>query len=135
MPKLRFSIAGLMGIVLVVAVGLGGLMSPSPMKAGAIFMMTCGLLGLALVGAIYRRGKQRAWWVGFCVFGWGYLLLVATYGGGKFRFPSLPTSQVLVALGPKIEPDLPSGVALGHDLPPGMVVEPWGYFDKTQSFY
>lgn len=123
MLKFRFSIARLMGIVLVVAVGLGGLVRPSPTRAGAIFLMTCGILGLALVGAIYRRGKQRAWWVGFCVFGWGYLFLAMTFGRGGFNAPSLLTSQILSALRPR----------LGHDLPG--VLGPRPPWNLTQPYY
>jgi hypothetical protein len=102
MPKLRFSIAGLMGIVLVAAVGLAALVSPSPIWAGATFLVTCGVLGLAIVGALYRRGAPQVWWIGFCVFGWGYLILVAT-SGSAFRSPQLPTSQILAALLPRLE--------------------------------
>ena len=71
MRKPRFSIAGLMTIVLVAAVGLAALRSPSPAWAGTLFMVTCGVFGLAIVGAIYRVGVARAWWLGFCVFGIG----------------------------------------------------------------
>jgi hypothetical protein len=128
MPKLRFSIAGLMGIVLVAAVGLAALVSPSPAWAGAIFLVTCVVLGLAIVGAIYRRGASRAFWVGVCVFGWGYLALltlVANYGGGilpsppspapqmrivwALPFPPLLTSQILSTLRVRLGPEVPSG--------------------------
>jgi hypothetical protein len=36
------------------------------------------------------------------VFGWGYLLVVASSGGGVFHFPTLLTSQVLTALRPRL---------------------------------
>ena len=76
MRKPRFSIAGLMSIVVVAAVGLAALRSPSLAWASTLFMVTCGVFGLAIVGAIYRVGVARAWWLGFCVFGLGYLAVV-----------------------------------------------------------
>jgi hypothetical protein len=99
MRRLRFSIAGLMGIVLVAAIGLAALRSPSAIWAGAIFSLTCAVLGLAIVGAIYCKGAARAWWLGFCVFGWGYLAMVGFSRAGP-PFAQLPTTQLLLALGP-----------------------------------
>lgn len=72
----RFSIAGLMGFVFIVSIGLVSLRWPTPVWAGAIFLMTWGVLSLAVVGAVCRGGPARAWWLGFALFGWGYLLLV-----------------------------------------------------------
>ncbi len=76
MRRFRFSIAGLMGIVLIAAVGLAGLRNASPLWAGTLLMLTCAALALAVVGAIYCRGPRQAWWLGFAIFGWGYLALL-----------------------------------------------------------
>ena len=101
MRKPRFSIAGLMTIVLVAAVGLAALRSPSPAWAGTLFMVTCGVFGLAIVGAIYRVGVARAWWLGFCVFGLGYLAVVG-FTRSEYLFPQMPTSHLLIALRPML---------------------------------
>ena len=99
MRKPRFSIARLMTIVLVSAVGLSALRSPSPAWASTLFLVTCGLFGLAIVGAIYRVGVERAWWLGFCVFGMGYLAMTGFTRSG-FLYPQMPTSQLLIAMRP-----------------------------------
>ena len=72
----RTSIAGLMGAVLVASLGLTALRSGSAVWAGTTFLVTCGVLALAVVGVVCRAGPGRAWWLGFALFGWGYLVLV-----------------------------------------------------------
>jgi hypothetical protein len=99
MRKPRLSIAGLMAIVLVAAVGLAALRNPSPAWASTLFLVTCGVLGLAIVGAIYRVGVERAWWLGFCVFGMGYMAVIGFNRSG-FLYPQMPTSHLLIALWP-----------------------------------
>ncbi len=72
---IRFSIAGLMGIVLVAAIGLAALRNASETWAGVMLLLTCGALALAVVGVVCRAEAERAWWLGFALFGWGYLAL------------------------------------------------------------
>jgi hypothetical protein len=75
MRRFRFSIGGLMLIVVAAAVGLAALKNASPTWAGAMLLLTCAILALAIVGAIYRQGAERVWWLGFSIFGWGYMVL------------------------------------------------------------
>jgi hypothetical protein len=63
MRHFRFSITGLMGLVLVAAVGLAALRNASETRSGGMLLLTCGILALAVVGALYRDGAQRAWWL------------------------------------------------------------------------
>ncbi len=62
-----------MGVVLVVALGLMAMRSGSYTWASAVLLVTCGLLSFGIVGIACGGTGARAWWVGFCVFGWGYL--------------------------------------------------------------
>jgi hypothetical protein len=71
----RFSIAGLMGVVLVAAIGLAALRNPTELWDGVMFLLTCGVLMLSVVGVVCRREGGRAWWLGFALFGWGYFTL------------------------------------------------------------
>jgi hypothetical protein len=50
MRRHRVSIGGLMGFVLVAAVGLAGLRNATPIWAGSVFLLTCGILLLAVLG-------------------------------------------------------------------------------------
>jgi hypothetical protein len=43
--------------------------------AGASFLLTCGLLGLAALSAVFSGGKDRERWLGAALFGFGYLAL------------------------------------------------------------
>src|SRR4051812_41066634 len=96
----RTSIAGLMGAVLVASLGLTALRSGSAIWAGMTFLVTCGVLALAVVGAVCRVGPARAWWLGFALFGGGYLALVFWSGGGATWW-NLPTSNVLGLVSPR----------------------------------
>ena len=51
MRTIRFSIAGLMGVVLLVAVGFAALRSSSETWAGILLLATLGAIGIAMVGA------------------------------------------------------------------------------------
>jgi hypothetical protein len=98
MRKIRFSIGGLMLIVLAAAIGLAALKNASPAWAGAMFLLTCAILALGVVGAIYRKGGERAWWLGFSIFGWGYMAL--WWFLSEHHTFVLPTTKVLEILGP-----------------------------------
>jgi hypothetical protein len=120
MPGPRFSIARLMGIVVVVAVGLAAVRSPSETWAGAMLLLTCGILALGVVGAIAHRGTRRMWWLGFSLFGWGYLVLSGC--GTDEPSAKLPTARLLEILGDWLEIPLHQrGVCFsGCMFPPGL---------------
>ena len=63
--KIRISIAGLMGVVLVAAVGFAALRNSSENWAGLMLMLTCGSLMLGVIGSVCRGPRERAWWLGF----------------------------------------------------------------------
>jgi hypothetical protein len=72
--RLRFSIAGLMAVVLIFAVGFAGLRAGSALWASVMFTITVTLLAAAILGSAACRGPARMAWIGFAVFGWTYLL-------------------------------------------------------------
>ena len=96
MRKLRFPIAGLMAAVLVIALGLAALRNASGTWAGSTFLLTCAVLCLAVVGVVCRAGAERAWWLGFALFGWGYLFLAF------WTSFELPTMAVLNKIGAQL---------------------------------
>jgi hypothetical protein len=72
----RLSLAGLMGIVAVIALGCVGLVSASSFWTSAAATITLGLLLGAVLGAVLLRGAEEAFLLGFALFGIIYLLLV-----------------------------------------------------------
>jgi hypothetical protein len=80
MGRFRVTITALMGLVLFVGVAFAALRDASEWWAGALLVLTIGLLLTACLGVVYRTGGDRAFWLGMLVFGGGYLLL------GRFVF-------------------------------------------------
>jgi hypothetical protein len=62
--------------------------------SGAIYLIVRFALGLAVVVAFYRRGPERAWWLGFAAFGWIYM---GACGEFREHEPRLPTQMLLDA--------------------------------------
>jgi hypothetical protein len=91
----RFSIAGLMAVVLVCGVAVAALRNASEIWAGILLLLTLGLLAAALLGVAYRREAGRAGWIGFALFGWGYLTLAFGPWFAEQVRPQLPTTRLL----------------------------------------
>ena len=101
MRRVRFSIAGLMAAVAVTALAVAALRASTPAWAGAMLMLVWSVLGLAIISAVYRPRSERAWWLGFTLFGCGYLVLAFW---SENNFDSLPTTSLLLLLGSKFDP-------------------------------
>ena len=99
MRSVRFSIAGLMGVVLITAIGLAALRSPSHTWAGVLLLATLAAFCIAVIGAFCRTGAERGGWIGFAVFGWVYL--GAAFEPYEFS-PKLPTQSLLEWLAPRV---------------------------------
>jgi hypothetical protein len=70
----QISIAGLMSIVALCAVGFAALRYPNAWSLAGMRLLTFGAVGYSVLGIIYRDGVKRAGWVGFAVFAGGCLL-------------------------------------------------------------
>jgi hypothetical protein len=103
MGKRRSTIGGLMAVVLVLAIGLAALRNPSVLWVGTIFLATRVILALGAIGVVLRKHAERAWWLGFSVFGWGYLVLL-TPSPTTMTSMQLPTWSLLAALRPALGP-------------------------------
>jgi hypothetical protein len=111
MRRFRFSIASLMTLVVFVAVSLAALRYVSPLWARALFSITWGILLAAVIGIIYRDGRRRAFWVGFALFGFGYLALsFGPWASAEVR-PHLITTALLNELYPRMHPESGSTTA------------------------
>jgi hypothetical protein len=99
MSSFRFSIRWLMGVVLFAAIAAAGVAQPTGPVAGLILMITHGVLGLAVVGAVCRAGAERIWWLGFAAFGWIY----AGFPPRSYIYPTgYPTHYFLGLLRPML---------------------------------
>ncbi|MFO0890703.1 MAG: hypothetical protein U0790_16360 [Isosphaeraceae bacterium] len=85
MRRPRLTLAGSLGIVAVLALGMAGLRSATTFWTSAAATLTLGLLLGAVLGAFLLAGPERAACLGFAVFGFVYLVLVGwDWVGGQF---------------------------------------------------
>jgi hypothetical protein len=73
--RLRFTIARMMGVVLVIAVGLAAWQIANNTWANIVFNVTVLVLIVATYNARFAPGKAGAWWLGFATLGWAHLVL------------------------------------------------------------
>ena len=82
----RLSIRTIMAAVVIAAVGLAALRNANELWAGMMLLTTLAMLGIATLGIIFLRAKERAWWVGFALFTGGYLAItLVPWLSGTFR--------------------------------------------------
>jgi hypothetical protein len=107
MARFRFTIAGLLGLVLFSAVGVAALRASDDLWDAGLFTLTLGLLALAVLLAVHRRGRRRAFWMGFALVGGLYL-------GASLVPPiesRLLSTKGLAYLDAKLPRDTPEGLA------------------------
>lgn len=118
MRRFQFTLLGLFGLLTAAALGCAALMHPTALWCSAVAIAVVTVLFAAVLGVVYRRGADRAFWVGFAVFGWGYLML--NYGpilpiyspepdGGGFTMTSAVSSGPIVNLYQLLHGELPQG--------------------------
>jgi hypothetical protein len=97
-----FSIRIMMGAIIAVAISLTALRNANEIWAGMIMLVVVAAIGIAVLGAIFLQGHKQAWWVGFGLFGGGYLAFaVGPWFINTFQ-PILSTTHVLKAIQPLI---------------------------------
>lgn len=103
-----FSLKGLLGAITLIAIGTYAMVNATPAWLSFVAVLTTFLLLTAIVGAIYSRGQRRAFFVGCCVLGWGYLLIAFAPGDyGRIASSNSLLGVVAEAL-ERIEPLDPS---------------------------
>jgi hypothetical protein len=73
MARFRFTIGGLLAVVVFVAVAIAALRAADDLWASSLFSLTVGALLVATLLAVHRTAEKRAFWLGFALFGWTYL--------------------------------------------------------------
>src|SRR5262245_18485591 len=105
LPPVRFSLISLMVMVAYVALACAALRYATDLWSSGMFTLAVVLQMVALLCTVFRREQTRAAWIGFLVFGGGYLLL--TCGPWSHEGSDLVTSQGLVWLGEKMHGEAP----------------------------
>jgi len=72
----RLTLAGLMGLVVLAAASLASLRYATEAWTAVASTAALAVLLSALLAARLLRGRERAFWGGFALFGWAYLVLV-----------------------------------------------------------
>ncbi len=90
----RFTILGLMALILGLAVAIAALRNADDYWAGGLMLATALLIGVATLGAAYHSGRRRAGRLGFAVFAGGYFAL-AFLGLSDQNLAKLPTTWLL----------------------------------------
>jgi hypothetical protein len=106
-------IVGLTAIVLVAVAAVTAARKAPGTTAGAIFLLTWGLLVLAALRAGLNRGSTRARWLGAALFGAGYLLLVSGHRE-DLTWPQYTSNELLNAARPWL-PAIPTERRPGSD--------------------
>jgi hypothetical protein len=75
MKRIRFSIASLLFVILILGVGCAALRESNDLWDSGLFTLTVGVLLISVLLAIHRTTAKRAHWIGFAHFGWSYLAL------------------------------------------------------------
>jgi len=100
--RLRFSLATLMCAVCASAFACAALRFASELWASLVFTVTFGLLLVGVLGVALRQGPARAFWLGFSVFGWAYVVLAFGWFGINVSHQLLTTKLLAYAL-PKLQ--------------------------------
>jgi hypothetical protein len=83
---MRFSIKTLLAATALVAASISGLLYANAVWAACFYTGAALVVVIGVTAALVRRGPTQAYWVGFALFGAGYLFLSTTAeGSGRVR--------------------------------------------------
>ena len=80
----QFSLRGLLVLVAIVAGACAALVKANSFVSPCVALATLALLFGGVVGGVVCRGYRQAFWIGFAIFGLGYLYIV--FRGPRFEF-------------------------------------------------
>lgn len=106
MRRFRFSIASLLGVVLFISVALAALRASTDVWDGCLLGLVLLILLTAILLAVHWTERRRAYWLGFALFGWTYLIASMIPPIGS----RLPTTKGLAYLGTRWISPLPAGM-------------------------
>lgn len=87
----QFSIRSLLVAVTIAAVGIAALLNANPWWEAGAWLIALGMLACSILLCIYRREMQRAYWLGFAIFGGLYLGLLVFTSLTSWNYQLLPS--------------------------------------------
>jgi hypothetical protein len=84
-----------MAVILVSAIGLAAIRNANSLWAGMMLLTALAVVGIAVMGAVILRGKERYWWAGFAFFGGAYLAIAVGPWLSPWFQPLLGTTDLL----------------------------------------
>jgi hypothetical protein len=101
MPRFRVKIGSILILIAICAVAFAALHYPSGWWAAGLLLGDFCLFTFAIMAVAYRSGGSRAFWAGFALFGWVYLVLAFGPGVREIARPSLLTTKALQKVWPE----------------------------------
>ena len=101
----RWTLAGMMGLIVVVAAGLAAVRESSPAWAAVVSYLVAASFVLVATIALLRKSR-RPWWIGFTTFGGGYLILAVALGPTIGPLPGI--GRVVDSISDRLDPPPPS---------------------------
>lgn len=111
MRRFRFTIGGLLAVVFVSAIGVAALRSSNEGWDSAVFGLTLLTLAASLILVAQKRERARAFWLGFAIFGWVYLV-ASLIPPIEARLPSTKALTKLDEVRPKASDDPTAGAVV-----------------------
>ncbi|MHB1557176.1 MAG: hypothetical protein ACYC61_06835 [Isosphaeraceae bacterium] len=102
MPRYRFSIRGMMIVVLLLAMAFAGLRTPTRLWANVWYSMALFGIAIAIPLAVAERDGRRLFWIGFAVCGWVYYLVALAPWIEEQTSYRLATTTVLDVISPGV---------------------------------
>jgi hypothetical protein len=139
MRRYRFSICGIMVMIVLLGVACAALRTPSRFWANVWFSVALAAVTLAIPAAVSSQGGRRAFWVGFATCGWVYFLVSLGPWFDREIGYQLLTTTILDILSPHIVQNeyLLQGYIAGFNPPsaPGLPTpwQAWNLPDFRQS--
>ncbi|WP_435011047.1 hypothetical protein P12x_002340 [Tundrisphaera lichenicola] len=122
-PAGQVPILGVLTFLVVGAIASVAVLQGQATWANVLFLATVSLLGVSILGILHRKGDDRAFWQGFALFGWGYLIIAFVPWTPHPSGLELPTSRWLGALHGAVDRSSAGPGDQSQAMPPAETVE------------